>query len=198
VRPATHATPRVSYDPRVDGIRHATRDDAGAIETLMRTSIRDIFPAFYEAGQVASCVEYVGRVDRQLIDDGTYFVIDEGPELIACGGWSVRDKLYTGSGSDDEDARRLDPATEAAHIRAMFVRSDRTRRGLGTRILQAAERAARDAGYRRLTLMATLAGFELYERYGFRVVDRTSVPLPDGVLVACVEMDMNIRDELPA
>src|SRR5262249_54213845 len=103
----------------------------------MRASIRDIFPVFYDQAQVASSIEYVGRVDRQLIDDGTYFVVDEGREIIACGGWSVRDKLYTGSGPGDEDDRRLDPATDAAHIRAMFVRADRTRRGLGTRILAA-------------------------------------------------------------
>ena len=42
---------------------------------------------------------WVGRVDRQLIDDGTYFVIDEGPDVIACGGWSIRDKLHTGLGA---------------------------------------------------------------------------------------------------
>jgi GNAT superfamily N-acetyltransferase len=187
----------VPYHPRVHGIRLATRGDAMAIEALMRTSIRDIFPAFYEPEQVASSVEYVGRVDRQLIDDGTYFVIDEGPDLIACGGWSVRDKLYTGS-TDDDDDRRLDPATEAAHVRAMFVRGDRTRRGLGTQILAASEAAARAAGYRRLTLMATLPGFELYERYGFRVVDRTEVALPDGVMVACVEMDMDLPESRSA
>jgi len=182
----------------VDGIRLATQDDADAIETLMRASIRDIFPAFYEAAQVESSVEFVGRVDRQLIDDGTYFVVDEGPDIVACGGWSVRDKLYTGSGPGDDDDRRLDPATDAAHIRAMFVRGDRTRRGLGTRILAASEDAARAAGFRRLTLMATLPGFELYERYGFRVTERTEVALPNGVLVACVSMDMELEDGVPA
>jgi len=182
----------------VDGIRLATREDAGAIEALMRASIHDIFPAFYAPAQVASSIEYVGRVDRQLIDDGTYFVIDEARDIIACGGWSVRDKLYTGSAAGDEEDRWLDPVTEAAHVRAMFVRSDRTRRGLGTRILAASEAAAREAGYRRLTLMATLPGYELYEQYGFRVVDRTAVEFPDGVSVECVEMDMDIRDRWPA
>jgi GNAT superfamily N-acetyltransferase len=182
----------------VDGIRLATPDDADAIEVLMRASIREIFPAFYSPGQVASSIEFVGLVDRQLIEDGTYFVIDEAGDLIACGGWSLRDKLYTGSAPGDDEDRRLDPATDAAHVRAMFVRADRTRRGLGTRILEASEAAAREAGFRRMTLMATLPGYELYERYGFRVVDRTEVALPDGVLVECVEMDMDIRENVPA
>ena len=91
--------------------------------------------------------------------------------------------------------RRLDPSTEAAHIRAMFVRGDRTRRGLGTRILAASEVAARAAGFRRLTLAATLPGFELCERYGFQVVERLEVELPDGVRLACVAMDMDLADE---
>lgn len=164
----------------------------------MRASIRDIFPAFYEPAQVASSIEWVGRVDRQLIDDGTYFVIDEGPDIIACGGWSIRDKLYTGSTPGDGEDRRLDPATEAAHIRAMFVRGDRTRRGLGTRILAASEAAARATGFRRLTLAATLPGFELYERYGFHVVERADVELPDGIRLACVWMDMDVREDVPA
>ena len=85
-----------------------------------------------------------------------------------------------------------DPATEAAHIRAMFVRGDWTRRGLGTRILEICEAAAKAEGFRDLTLMATLPGFELYRRYGFRETERTAISLPDGVVVECVAMDKPI------
>ena len=117
--------------------RLATVDDATAIDALMKASIADLFPAFYDARRTASSVIYVGHVDRMLIEDGTYFVIDEDESIIACGGWSRRDKLYTGSGEGATDARLLDPVTEPARVRAMFVRGDRTRRGLGTRILDA-------------------------------------------------------------
>ena len=82
--------------------------------------------------QTRSSVEHVGAVDRMLIEDGTYFVADVDGEPVACGGWSRRDRLYTGSGDAADDARLLDPVTEAARIRAMFVRSDWTRRGLGS------------------------------------------------------------------
>ena len=82
-----------------------------------------------------------------LLADGTYFVLESGGELVACGGWSRRDKLYTGSGDGADDARLLDPATEPARVRAMFVRADWTRRGLGRRILEACEAAARDEGF---------------------------------------------------
>jgi len=174
--------------------RLATVDDAAAIETLMKASIADLFPAFYDARQTASSVIYVGHVDRMLIDDGTYFVIDEDEAIVACGGWSRRDKLYTGSGEGATDARLLEPATEPARVRAMFVRGDRTRRGLGTRILEACQAAARAEGFRTLALMATMPGLQLYERYGFEVIERTKITLPDGVTLACASMTMPIGD----
>jgi GNAT superfamily N-acetyltransferase len=175
-------------------IRLATRQDAEAIEALMKASIADLFPAFYDDRQTASAVIHIGHVDWMLIDDGTYFVIDEGPEIIACGGWSRRDKMYTGSGDGASDARLLDPATEPARIRAMFVRRDRTRRGLGTRILDACRDAARAEGYRTLELMGTLPGVQLYERYGFEVIERLDITMPDGVRLATVSMTMPIPD----
>ena len=106
----------------VGSIRLATPEDAQAIDELMKASIRDIFPQFYDERQTASSIVHVASVDRTLIEDGTYFVIEETRELIACGGWSRRDKLYTGSGAGTTDARLLDPRTEPARVRAMFVR----------------------------------------------------------------------------
>ncbi len=175
-------------------LRLATPRDATAIDALMKASIADLFPAFYDERQTASSVVHVGSVDRMLIDDGTYFVIEEGEEIIACGGWSRRDKLYTGSGEGTTDARLLDPATEPARVRAMFVRADRTRRGLGTRILDACQAAARAEGFRTLALMATLPGLQLYQHYGFAVVDYSDVRLPDGVTLACAAMNKPIPD----
>jgi predicted N-acetyltransferase YhbS len=177
----------------IESIRLATAADADAIDRLMKTSIRDIFPQFYDAVQTASSIVHVSSVDRMLIEDGTYFVIEDAGELIACGGWSRRDKLYTGSGAGKTDARLLDPAEEPARVRAMFVRGDRTRRGLGLRILEACENAARAEGFRMLSLMATLPGIPLYERFGFIEVERTSITLPDGVFLATAAMERSIE-----
>ena len=154
----------------------------------MKASIRDLFPRYYDEGQTASSVVYVGSVDTALVEDGTYFAVEAAGEIVACGGWSRRDRLYTGSGDAEGDARLLDPATEPARIRAMFVRGDWTRRGLGTRILEACEDAARSEGFRALSLMATLPGEPLYARFGFTEVSRQDVTLPDGVRMACVAM----------
>ena len=170
-------------------LRVATSADAEAIDALMKASIRDIFPSVYDARQTASAVTYISSVDRQLIADGTYFVIEEDRELIACGGWSRRNKLYTGSGDKALDDRLIDPATEGARVRAMFVRGDRTRRGLGTQILEACEDAARAEGFTMMVLMATLPGLLLYERFGFVVTRHATITMPDGVTLAGAEME---------
>jgi GNAT superfamily N-acetyltransferase len=180
--------------PDDPALRIATLADAEALDALMKASTRDLFPAFYDEGQTASSIEYVASVDRTLLEDGTYFVIEAGGEPVACGGWSRRDKLYSGSTDQEGRDRILDPATEAAHVRAMFVRSDWTRRGLGTRILEASEAAARAEGFRGLTLGATLPGVPLYERFGFRETARRTITLPDGTLLEILEMEKPIDD----
>lgn len=174
-------------------LRLARLDEAEAIDALMKASTADIFPHFYDARQTAAAVEHIASVDRTLIEDGTYFVLEADGELVACGGWSRRDKLYTGSGAACGDARFLDPATEPARVRAMFVRGDWTRRGLGTRILEACEAAAKAEGFRTLALVATMPGLPLYERYGFVVTERSDVIMPDGTSIACAAMDKPIR-----
>ena len=102
-----------------------------------------------------------------LIDDGTYYVHEAGGEIVACGGWSRRNRLHAGAGDADDDDRLLDPRTEPARVRAMFVRRDWTRRGLGRAILESCERAARAEGFTTLALMATLPGEPLYRACGF-------------------------------
>src|SRR6187397_2609912 len=160
-------------------LRVATLADADRIEVLMKESAAAIFPRWYDEQGAASAVEHVAVVDRMLLEDGTYFVLEAGGEIVACGGWSRRDRLYTGSGDGGDDARLLDPATEPARVRAMFVRDDWTRRGLGRRIIEACEQAARREGFTKLVLNATLAGIPLYQAYGFQPVERDDVVLPD-------------------
>ena len=173
-------------------LRVATPADAAAIETLMKASAAALFPRFYDARQSGSAVRFVAQIDPVLLGDGTYFVLESGGEPVACGGWSRRDRLYTGSGDTEGDARLLDPALEPGRVRAMFVRPDWTRRGLGRRILEACEDAARSEGFTRLALVATLPGLPLYLAYGFRRLDDVDVVMPDGVVIPCVSMDKAI------
>jgi GNAT superfamily N-acetyltransferase len=173
-------------------LRLATEADRDAIDMLMKASTAALFPAFYDERQTASSVIHIAHVDPMLIGDATYFVIEADREIVACGGWSRRDKLFSGSAEQEGRARLLDPATERARVRAMFVRGDWTRRGLGTRILAACESAAREEGFTGLALMATLPGFPLYLRYGFVEIERKPIALPDGVVLEGVAMEKEI------
>src|SRR6188508_280646 len=176
-------------------LRIANPDDAPAVEALMKQSAAGLFPAFYNEAQVQSAIRFVAHVDPQLLADGTYFVLESDGDIVACGGWSRRARPYAGSGESTDDDRLLDPATEAANIRAMFVRPDWTRRGLGRRILEAGEAAALAEGYRRLALVATLAGVPLYLAYGFEPIGEPyAITLTDGVKMECLAMGKPISE----
>jgi predicted N-acetyltransferase YhbS len=177
--------------------RLATAADAPAIAALMRASVRELFGRFYDARQTASAALHIAQIDMQLIEDGTYFVHEAGGEIVACGGWSRRNKLYTGSGDAGDDARPLDPATDPARVRAMFVRGDWTRRGLGRAILRSCEHAARAEGFTQLVLGATLPGVPLYRAFGFEEIERFELTMPDGVSVECVAMQRPVRPDRP-
>jgi GNAT superfamily N-acetyltransferase len=180
----------MSVDVRVQ--RVATTDDAEAIGALMRSSVLALFPGYYDDRQTASAAVHIAHVDEVLLADGTYFVHEVDGEIVACGGWSRRGLLYMGSVRQEGDDRLLDPRTEAAHIRAMFVRSDWTRRGLGRAILESSRDAAQAEGFQMLDLMATLPGVPLYRSFGFRDVEPSVITMPDGVAVDSIVMDRPI------
>ena len=173
-------------------LRIAVPGDTERITALMAESVRALFPRYYDDRQTASAARYIARLDPQLVDDGTYFVYEEAGRIVACGGWSRRGRLYTGSGVQAGDGRVLDPARDAAHVRAMFTSPDRARQGLGRAILEAAETAARGEGFSVLDLMATLPGVPLYRAFGFAEVERVPVVMPDGVAIEGVVMDRPI------
>jgi GNAT superfamily N-acetyltransferase len=173
-------------------LRLAGPADEPAIAQLCQASARELFPSFYDAEQNPSAVKYFAVLDRTLIDDGTYYVHDADGEVVACGGWSRRNKLFTGSGAGD-DTRLLDPASEPARIRAMFVRADWTRRGLARAILQRSMDAAPAEGFGSVILSATLPGVPFYESLGFTVAEQAVDTLPDGVQVPSARMTRSIE-----
>jgi GNAT superfamily N-acetyltransferase len=158
----------------------------------MRESVLAFFPDFYDERQTESSAVHIAHLDMQLIEDGTYFVHEADGEIVACGGWSRRNKRFSGPGDRADDDRLLDPTSEPARVRAMFVRRDWARRGLGRAILESCENAAREEGFTQLVLGATMPGEPLYRAFGFEEVDRFEVTMPDGVSVTCVEMERPI------
>lgn len=155
----------------------------------MRESIEGIGRRTYAPHQVESSLRFVAHLDRELVSDGTYFVAEQGGTIVGCGGWSRRARLYAGSGASDGDSRLLDPAHEAARIRAMFVAPAHERRGIGRRLLQACEEEARAFGFGRLELMAMLSGHAMYLASGFRDVEQVDARLEDGTSFPLVRME---------
>ncbi len=171
--------------------RLATREDVPVLDPLMQAAIDELQKGFLDEAQIRSSHAVMG-LDRQLIDDGTYFVIESDGLAIGCGGWSRRATLYGGDHSGGRDSKELDPSKDAARIRAMYTRPGFTRRGVGSLILALCESAAAAEGFTRLELMSTLSGRPLYAAAGFEAIEEVT-DASGGVPVPLVKMGKEIR-----
>jgi len=163
-------------------LRCATEADIAALNDLMESSIRMLLRDFLDPAQIEASHAVMG-LDTQLIEDGTYFVLEEAGLIVGSGGWSRRKTLCGGDHSSGRNDAFTDPQFEAVKIRAMYTRPSHARRGIGTIILLACEKAASAAGYRHAELGATLAGVPLYEVNGYKKVESVGVVTKTGVEV---------------
>ncbi|HTS09482.1 MAG TPA: GNAT family N-acetyltransferase [Candidatus Eisenbacteria bacterium] len=169
-------------------------DDIPRLQDLIEASVRGLQAQDYTPAQIEGALQSVYGVDTQLIADGTYFAVEsDGGEIIACGGWSKRKTLYGGDQYAGREDSLLDPARDAAKIRAFFVHPPWARRGLGSILLEACERAALAAGFTRLEMGATLSGVPFYCAKGFTEIENQSVPLANGETLPIVRMSKEIR-----
>jgi GNAT superfamily N-acetyltransferase len=173
-------------------IRKATLDDVAALRALIPLSVRALSGSFCTPEQIESGIRHAFGVDTQLIADGTFLVAEAGNHIVGCGGWSWRRKIYGGDQVSEAALEPLAPATDAARIRAFFVHPEWARRGIGSAILGECARAAARAGFRRLELLGTLPGEQLYRACGFAVLGYEDCTLPDGIVVRWVRMGRDI------
>lgn len=173
-------------------IRKAVAADVPRLREIIEASVRGLQANDYSPTQIEGALRSVYGVDSQVIADGTYLVAEDILQrdrvIAACGGWSQLKTLYGG----DQYARRedslLDPARDAAKIRAFFVHPKFARCGIGSMILQACEDAARAAGFTRLEMGATLSGVAFYKAKGYVEVENQTVPLANGETLPIVKM----------
>ncbi|CAN5509637.1 GNAT family N-acetyltransferase [soil metagenome] len=168
-------------------LRLAVPTDLPALRDLMHAAIGELLKPFLTADGVAASFDIMG-LDSQLVADGTYFVVEDDGVLAGCGGWSRRATLFGGDHSAGRDAALLDPARDAARVRAMYTHPDHVRKGVGRLILEACESAAAGEGFSRCELAATLAGEPLYRACGYREIERFAAPTSSGVEVPLVRM----------
>lgn len=146
--------------------RLAQRDDLEALKALMDEAISKNQKAFLDESQITSSRAIMG-LDTQLIDDGTYFIVEADGQLAGCGGWSHRATMYGGDQTPGRSATLLDPTKDAARIRAMYTHPNQTRKGIGRLIISLCEEAAKAEGFTKMELVATLSGEPLYRACGF-------------------------------
>src|SRR5262245_49698812 len=130
-------------------IRLARRDDLPALMPLVDAAIVDNQRAYLSDAEIEASKAVMG-IDSQLIDEGTYFVVEVDGAIAGCGGWSRRATPYGSDHSEGRDDSLLDPATDPAKVRAMYTHPSFTRRGVGRRILAGCEEAAAAEGFTQL------------------------------------------------
>jgi GNAT superfamily N-acetyltransferase len=170
-------------------LRLATLEDEPLLRDLIARSIRELGANDYTPAQIEAALQGAFGVDTALIRDQTYFaIVTDADEIVGCGGWSRRRTLFGSDTREVRDDSWLDPATEAARIRAFFIDSRHARRGLGRLLLDRCESEAARAGFNEFALMATLPGKRLYEVCGYVGSAPIEHPLPGGLSITFVPM----------
>jgi GNAT superfamily N-acetyltransferase len=164
-------------------------DDIPAIRELILLSVAGLQAETYSAEQRAGAMGSVYGTDRQMIADGTYFVIERDGKLAACGGWSWRRTAFGGDGGMAKDDTPLDPKKEPARIRAFFVDPKYARQGLASQILAECEQRARAMGFLAMEMTSTLAGIPFYLRHGYAEKEELDLPLTNSVTLPVVRME---------
>lgn len=178
--------------PMVWKPRRAGERDVPGIEALIPLSVRALQAPYYSPVQMDAAIGPVFGVDRQLVRDGTYFVVEHEAHIIGSGGWSKRTSLCGGDHGRGPDDPELDPRVDSARVRAFFVHPAWARRGVGRSLMVACERAISEAGFRTVVIMSTLAGEPLYASFGYKVSERCDIEMAGGLKLPVVRMERSL------
>jgi len=173
-------------------IRRAVETDIPTLHVLIEASVRGLQAADYTQAEIEGALGHALGLDSQLVADGTYFIAEVEGEIVASGGWSYRATLFGSDGMSRRGPENLDPAKDAAKIRAIFVHPRWACKGLGTLMLAYCEEQARTAGFRRLEMGSTLTGVPLYRLRGYKEGERIMIPLPNGEALPVIRMTKSL------
>jgi GNAT superfamily N-acetyltransferase len=173
-------------------LRKAALADVAQLRALIERSARGLSRDDYRPEQIEGALRGAFGVDTQLLQDETYFIVEEGAACVGCGGWSYRSTLFGGDARAGRDAAVLDPNTQAAKIRAFFVDPQHARRGIGSMLLEHCEQQARAHGFKAVELMATLPGVKLYAVRGYLAMPMLRFDVGEGESIEFVPMRKNL------
>jgi GNAT superfamily N-acetyltransferase len=169
-------------------IRLALGSEIKTLNELIAQSARMLCKQDYTPEEIESAVAHVFGVDTELVEDKTYYVIEDKGQILACGGWSKRKTLLGGNQFNSRDSSLLDPKKDPAKIRAFFVHPDYARHGLGKKLLAHCEEEAKRNGFSRIEMMATLTGAKLYQTQGYMGSEQVDYSLPNGCVLKFIRM----------
>lgn len=173
-------------------IRLAEIEEVDALNKLIKLSASTLCMHDYSKEVLENATQSIFGVDTELLEDKTYYVIEEDNKFVACGGWSKRKTLLGGNQFKLRESGYLDPEKEAAKIRAFFVHPDYARRGLGKKLLNHCEEQAVASGFSTLEMMATLTGRKLYEAQGYLPKEEVNYELHTGISMTFIRMTKNM------
>ena len=161
--------------------------DIPEIESLIDASIHGLLAPLIDINELEASFDSMG-LDDQLIKDGTYFLITDKESLVGSGGWSNRKTLFGGNHTSNRDNSYLDPVLDAAKIRAMYTHPDWSRKGVGSLIINLAEKEIQKVGFKKCELMATQSGVPLYKHYGYSEIEEFIYKSSRGNVVKMLKM----------
>jgi putative acetyltransferase len=155
-------------------IRHASPEDAAAILEAHRAAIRGSAAEFYSREVIEEWAPVSVPPERV---EGFARTIAGGEEVVVVAVDSTGKILGFGSivPSNDE-------------LRAVYVRSEHGRKGVGRAILRRLEDIAREAGLRELRMDASINAEAFYIANGFSSEARGEHTMPSGRRMECVRM----------
>ena len=174
--------------------RKAKISDLDNLEKLISKSARSINSAYYSKIEIDAALGNAWTVDRQLIIDNTYWVVENSEGVVVgCGGWSKRKLLFGKNDVINSLNDELIPGTDSARIRAFFVHPDFTRMGIGKKLLEKCETEAKSSGFDSLELVATLSGEKLYAANGYNPLRSYEVDLGNGITNKVISMYKSLK-----
>jgi GNAT superfamily N-acetyltransferase len=147
--------------------------DVDAVRQLQADSFAALATTLHSPAQIAAHVALI--MAPAYADDllSNNLLVAEAPDgrLVASAGWC-----------------RVPDHPDAARLRKVFVDPGMAGRGLGRRMVEAAEAAARAAGFQRFRVRANANAEVFYARLGYQAVERGEMPTEDGVALPVVFM----------
>ncbi len=157
-------------------IRPVTAADVEPIAALQEASIMRLGIAAYGLTKARAWARVGHEFKHVLLEDGQFFVAEQAGLRLGVGGWSP-DGLEPG----------------LAWIRYLFVHPDHVRRGIGRRLVEAAEAAAASAGRPRFEVWSSLNAVRFYQALGYRRVRAARWPVQASVELDYVLMSKGAR-----